>query len=475
VPSRRRRHAAWSVVALAIACTGIPAAWSHDIPNERIDRSIQVSVLPGRLQVDYEVGLTELTLTQDLRRLIGGLPGADRAEWLARYGQVTGPLNAKGILVAVDGRPLALGIRGCDLAVEEHPRYTFHFEVPIPSEGRLSVHDTNYVSSEGTSRLAVRGRGGAVVTGDRLPPDVEQIEIRPVWLLSDAEERRTKQVEVHFRTGRAPASAVMREPNKMTDDQPVAPDAGPAPALEKRAGQKEAGRGAARGSTRISALLDETASLPWLILGVMALGLGAVHAIQPGHGKTLVAAVAIGPGARFYQPALLGLATTLAHTASVLLLAAALWYTGATRVGMAHQALTKVAGFAIAAAGAWRVGRYLGGFKEHDRETLYQGAISNRALIGLGLAGGMVPCWDAVGLLVLAAALGRLATGIGLVLAFSAGMALVLIAVGSVAWKVKSRALARDREPKWQRGLGMACGMMLTAIGLFLFFQYDYQ
>ena len=42
-------------------------AEGHDIPNQRVDRSIQVTVKPGDLQVDYEVGLTELTLTQDLR------------------------------------------------------------------------------------------------------------------------------------------------------------------------------------------------------------------------------------------------------------------------------------------------------------------------------------------------------------------------------------------------------------------------
>ncbi len=130
MPSRRRRHAAWLLVTLAGAC--FPAWRAHDIPNQRIDRSIQVSVRPGRLEVDYEVSLTELTLTQDLRALIGGLPGADRAEWLARYGQVVAPLNAKGILASVGGAPLALVVRGYDLAVEEHPRYTFHFDVKIP-------------------------------------------------------------------------------------------------------------------------------------------------------------------------------------------------------------------------------------------------------------------------------------------------------------------------------------------------------
>ena len=90
---------------------------------------------------------------------------------------------------------------------------------------------------------------------------------------------------------------------------------------------------------------------------LLALTLGAAHAIQPGHGKTLVTAIALGPHARFYQPVLLGLATTLTHMGSVLLIALVLWFTGPTRVATVHHGLTQVAGFVIAAAGLWRIGR----------------------------------------------------------------------------------------------------------------------
>jgi nickel/cobalt exporter len=463
VPSRRRNRLPRFLFGLALASLALPGAWAHDIPNQRIDRSIQVSVRPGLLQIDYEVSLTELTLTQDLRALIGGLPGADRAEWLARYGQVTGPLNRKGILVSIDGRPVDLAVRGFDLAVEEHPRYTFHFETRISHEGRLAVRDTNYVSSEGTSRLAVRGRDGVLIAGDGLPADVEQVPIRPVWQLSDDEERRTKQVEVRFRAGSPPAEALAREspPGRVARESRASIDEPGRPALAVKSG----------GLKRISQLLDETTRVSWSILLLLAMVLGAAHAIQPGHGKTLVTAVALGPGARFYQPALLGLATAVAHMGTVLLVALALWYTGATQVGTIHLGFSRIAGFVIAAAGLWRVGRHIAGFGEHELDHLRTGAISNRGLLGLGLAGGLVPCWDAVGLLVLAAAVDRLAAGVGLVVAFSAGMATILVAVGCLAWKVKSVALGVNRETKWQRALGLAAGMMLSAIGLYLFLQ----
>jgi ABC-type nickel/cobalt efflux system permease component RcnA len=207
------------------------------------------------------------------------------------------------------------------------------------------------------------------------------------------------------------------------------------------------------------------------MLAVLALVLGAAHAIQPGHGKTLVAAVALGPSARAYQPALLGLATTVAHAGSVLLIAAVLWFTGSGRVGTIHHGLVQAAGFGIAAAGFWRLGRHVGGHGEHELEAGHPVAMNDFGLLGLGLAGGLVPCWDAVGLLVLAAALGRLAAGVGLVLAFSAGMAVVLVAIGSLAWKLKSATIGLNLTPNGQRWLGLFCGGLLATMGLWLFLQ----
>jgi nickel/cobalt transporter (NicO) family protein len=460
------RRSLWfcRVAGLALVVLSGELAGAHDIPNQRVDRSIQVTVAPGRLTIDYEVSLTELTLTQDLRSLVGPRPGAERSEWMGLYGEVTGPLNAKGFLVSIDGKPVALASAGYHLVVEEHPRYTFHLEAVVPTAGRLSVRDTNFVSSEGTSRLAIRGRGGVVIEGDNGPPDVDQVPIRPVWDLSDAEERRTKQIEFAYHV---PAQTVEKAASESTtvgvtsSSRPIG-----SPATMKTSSVTEERR-----PWVLSHLLDQAVRLPWTVLALVALGLGAAHAIQPGHGKTLVTAAALGPGARLYQPALLGLSTTVAHVGSVLLIAAVLWYTGTSRVGTIHVGLAQAAGFVIAASGFWRLGRHFGGHGEHEIEAHGTVDRSTFGLIGLGLAGGLVPCWDAVGLLVMAAALGRLTAGIGLVLAFSAGMAAVLVAVGCMAWKLKSSVIALDRNPAWQRRLGLLCGTLLATIGLLLFFQ----
>src|SRR5213594_4345619 len=52
----------------------------------------------------------------------------------------------------------------------------------------------------------------------------------------------------------------------------------------------------------------------------VAVGLGAFHALEPGHGKTLVAAYLVGSRGSMRHALLLGLVVTAAHTAGVYLL-----------------------------------------------------------------------------------------------------------------------------------------------------------
>jgi ABC-type nickel/cobalt efflux system permease component RcnA len=453
----RRLHRSHNVVTAVVLCLVslgfVSIAQSHDIPNQQVDRSIQVSLCPGKLEIDYEVSLTELTLTQDLRSLIGSLPGVDRSEWLSRYAEVTGPLDAKGFLITVDGSPVVLSVRSFDLVVEEHPRYTFHFQAPLSAQGRLVIHDTNYASSEGTSRLAVRPREGVEVEGDDLPTDVTEIPIRPLWQLSDEEERRSRKVEVSFRGPSSPAVAAAPD---------IEPD-GPASA-------NSAVKSDIQGTDTLSRLLDRPAGLSWMALIAIAAGLGAVHAIQPGHGKTLVSAIALERGVRWYQPALLGLVTTLAHTASVLVIAAVLWFTGASQVAGLHRGLAQAAGFAVAAGGLWRIGRCLGSRAEHQgTSTLAADGLSLGGIVGLGLAGGLVPCWDAVGIVVLSTALGRLETGVILVIAFGLGMAAILVALGLLAARVRITLQLSSRIRAHESWLELASGVVLAVIGLRFF------
>ncbi|MHC5541022.1 nickel/cobalt transporter, partial [Singulisphaera rosea] len=278
----------WRIVGLVAFLSA--TAHAHNIPNARVDRSIQVTVRPERLEVDYEVSLSELTVARDLRDLVGTLVETEPKALYERYGQETGPLNAKGILASVDGRPLDLLFQGLDIVVEEHPRYTFHFDAKLPTQGRLVVQDTNYVTSEGTSRLAVRGLEGVAIRGDDLPPEVGQIAIRPVWQLTDLEERRTKLVEVDFVRPRTSVPTTIEADAPPHMSKPASPVKTP--------------------PDRLSKLLDRASRGSLLGLLLVAFGLGMAHAIQPGHGKSLVAAAVVGRRGRWYRGTLLALVAT---------------------------------------------------------------------------------------------------------------------------------------------------------------------
>jgi nickel/cobalt exporter len=92
--------------------------------------------------------------------------------------------------------------------------------------------------------------------------------------------------------------------------------------------------------------------------------LGGLHALEPGHGKTVVAAYLIGSRGRKIDAVLLGIVVTLTHTFSVILLALAAKL-ASTRITLTEESLHGylgiVAGLIILAVGIWMlVGRIRG-------------------------------------------------------------------------------------------------------------------
>jgi len=74
-------------------------------------------------------------------------------------------------------------------------------------------------------------------------------------------------------------------------------------------------------------LLQQGASQAWLYFP-SAILLGALHGLEPGHSKTMMAAFIVAIRGTVKQAVLLGLASTLSHTAVVWLVAMAGMYLG---------------------------------------------------------------------------------------------------------------------------------------------------
>jgi ABC-type nickel/cobalt efflux system permease component RcnA len=95
-------------------------------------------------------------------------------------------------------------------------------------------------------------------------------------------------------------------------------------------------------------------------------------------------------------------------------------------------------------------------------------------LVVLGVSGGIVPCWDAIAMLGFAISAQRLWLGLPLLLAFSAGLAAVLIGLGIAVVHARNVASARWDGARLRRlaaALPLLSAVLITVMGLWLCFD----
>jgi ABC-type nickel/cobalt efflux system permease component RcnA len=187
---------------------------------------------------------------------------------------------------------------------------------------------------------------------------------------------------------------------------------------------------------------------------LIAVGLGAMHALEPGHGKTIVAAYLVGSRGTPRHAVFLGLIVTAAHTAGVYLLGAITLYASKYIVPeQLYPWLAMISGIIIAVFASYLMIRALtresaddphevGGSHSHWFSSLAkprtpassaaspEKQVSLAQLLTLGITGGMIPCPAALVVLLGAFSLHRVGFGLFLILAFSLGLAAVLIVIG---------------------------------------------
>ncbi|MBF6560048.1 MAG: sulfite exporter TauE/SafE family protein [Candidatus Binataceae bacterium] len=294
-----------------------------------------------------------------------------------------------------------------------------------------------------------------------------------------------------------------------------------------------------------------------LVAALIAAVLGGFHALEPGHGKTLVAAYLVGSRGTARHAVLLGAVVTASHTISVYALGIITLY--ASQWIMPEQLypwLGAASGLLVAGIGfGLFIRRYMSfdappeehrhaehhhhpedqpphvhGHQHHEgataaihRHTWWGGhvrddhadshgsaqdllhyhhhdhsdrdesenhdyahthspshivadadsqtaaGVSLKSLFALGITGGIVPCPAALVVLLGALALHRIAFGLFLIVAFSAGLAAVLIGFG-LAMVYAQRFMARfgAEGPLVERWLPLASSAVITVVGLAL-------
>jgi nickel/cobalt exporter len=438
-----RRGAVLAALVISLLMAGAAGAAAHPLGNFTVSTSSGLRVAPGRLVVDYVVDMAEIPTFQTRQEIDTDhddrVTDAEAGRWRDREC----PRLAAGLQATADGRRARLAVTGSALTFPEGVgglptlRLGCALSAPLPAAGRsLTYADGN-----------LQGRVGwreVTAVGDRVTLDAADVPA------TSPSARLTSYPQDQLTSPLSQRTATLR----------YHPGGPPAPTRAGAAGGVVGG-GVDRATAALAALVGQrSGSAGFAVLAlVVAVGLGAAHALAPGHGKTVMAAYLVGLRGSLRQAATIGATVTLTHTAGVLILGLVLSTTRAVASERVYPWLGLGSGLLLTGVGVGLLLRARPGHRHHhhghghghDHHGHDHGAggrpLGRRGLVALGLAGGLVPSPSAVVVLLAGIALGRAWFGVALVLAYGAGMAATLTGIGLLLAQLRNRMDRRLRVP----------------------------
>ncbi|MEU6260078.1 sulfite exporter TauE/SafE family protein [Streptomyces sp. NPDC047043] len=287
--------------ACALALVPSASASAHPLGNFTVNRYDGLVAAPGQLRVDHVEDLAEIPATQakpDIKRL-------GMTEWARERCAKA----AEGSKATVDGRAAALTVGSSKAQVRPGQaglntlRVECRLTAPLPRSQSVTLgfHSEGATSGPGWREITARGDRMTLTASDVPKKSVShELTSYPKELLSSPAD--TSSASLRVRAG-GPA---------LVEEQQDAPAASVLP------------RGADRWTQALNNLVarhDLTAGFAALAL-LIAIVLGAMHALAPGHGKTLMAATAAARGGRARLKDVMPLAAsvTVTHTLGVVAL-----------------------------------------------------------------------------------------------------------------------------------------------------------
>lgn len=483
-------HGRWRRILLLFAGLLLSSATSfaHPMGNFSINHYAKLKVGQKSIQIRYLIDMAEIPTFQEMRQF--DITPANDDPGVARYLEGQAQVLRKGLSLEYDGQsvPLATVSREAEFGDGAGGLPTMKMAIVFSGKVRatagahqLSYVDNNFSGRAGWKEVVVLSDGVSILDSSA-PSDDRSRELTDYS--SDPSNSPPQQVSalVSFRTlplgteRRAPV-AVVHAPSSPSDAK-ISAKATTASVTP----QSAAGHVQNTPRNRFTEMISTQRRLSfWVLLtaALIAAGLGALHALEPGHGKTVVAAYLVGSRGTAKHAVLLGVVVTAAHTAGVYLLGAATLY--ASRYVVPEQLypwLGAISGLSIAGIGVFSfLGRWTGETGEHShtpgerhshwfvsvfKQSVSAGsrptgsgtmerALSFRELVLLGITGGIVPCPAALVVLLSAFSLHRIGFGLFLITAFSFGLAAVLVIIG-LAMVYAKRAIS-SRVPTGKTAL----------------------
>lgn len=219
-----------------------------------------------------------------------------------------------------------------------------------------------------------------------------------------------------------------------------------------------------------------------------AIGLGALHSLEPGHGKGVITAYLISSGAKIKDAVMLGIISASAHTLSIALLA---FSASSTIKVLFNHNLSNwfqlISGIIVIYIGlniiSQRIFSSMVGGEDsshdhnhghcncgHETGTTTYPASTLRGLFLTGFFTGLVPCPSALAILLAAVSVDKIPLGLGLVGAFSLGGAITMVTIAILVVRASNSI---KRLEKWHvvNRLALASSLLIVFLGGALILQ----
>ncbi|HEY7010857.1 MAG TPA: sulfite exporter TauE/SafE family protein [Jatrophihabitantaceae bacterium] len=456
--------AALGLAGVAVLALPAQSASAHPLGNFSVNQALALNLYPHRVEVAAVVDLAELPTLQERASVA--------AEGAATYNTRVCAALARDVTVRVDGRAAMWTVQPTGFAYRPGSAglHTTRLTCALRAEADLSVPSTLDVTNRyradriGWRELTAAGHGVHAVDPP-IPARSVTRELRsyPTDLLGSPLDQRTARL--HVEPGDGPASS--GPTSSVNRGDPVSRWIASADrALERLVGG------------RLTPLVG-------LLAVVLALALGAGHAALPGHGKTVVAAYLAGRNGRPRDALVVGATVTCTHTGGVIVLGLLLTTTAGLAgeavlswLGVASGVLVAAVGAAMLVTALRRRGRsheYGHDHHHHDHGHHHShddphpiGPRRRLGLLGMGIAGGLVPSPSALVVLLGAIGLGHTWFGVLLVAAYGVGMAGTLTAAGLLLIRLRDRWAARPHRtlPRIAALLPAGSAALVLCVGL---------
>ncbi|MDQ4098775.1 MAG: nickel transporter [Actinomycetota bacterium] len=484
----RRRLARLGVGALLVAgamAVTAPAASAHPLGNFTVNTHSGLRVDEERISVEFLVDMAEVPTLQRKADVDLDGNGTTTASERTRYAERECPRLSQRLELRVDDRLVDLRSRSSTVAFPPGQaglstlRLTCALEAavgPAPGERRVSFANRNYTDRAGWREVTAAGDGASVVASDVPGRSISRRLTRyPDDLLASPLDRTTAALVV--RPGGPAAGA--------DDERPE--DGAPTPLPRGVDGATQA---------FTSFVARQNLTVGFAVVALLAsLVLGALHALAPGHGKTVMAAYLVGQRGSLRHAVAIALTVTATHTGGVLALGIAISASAVVAPERLYPWLGAASGVLLALIGVSLLARNVRLRRRertaahthhaHTDDSLHHedgGAVHShggvphrhgpggseelmtwRGLLTMGFVGGLVPSPSAVVVLLGAMALGRTWFGVVLVLAYGLGMAATLTTLGLVLLRAREALDRRRRAGRQHRLLGATSRMLPSA------------